>query len=706
MAKISISKGQFLHRQGDAVNTLDLLLNGSVSAHYGDSFTVPAKSGVILGAFNKPGSQYDCDLVAAEDCTFITYNYNNPADLIAAIESTPSIAPAIASAMTAYLNSLFSELAAAYEDACSLVRTLKSNYSEYRNICATLMTAPKKQEMIEILFEPQKPDLLYSWQMDLCQAYVNQDELLRKSYYTADSAFCTGTIMLAAQTAPGIMQQIDSLAAFVSRTKQDTLEFTIEYRTQKAKVDEAVRQDAMGSGSSSLPSIKNALDTILAFAGIEHETADTFRRNIAAFMKAPDKAEKSDTLIRIRREITATFYQIYEAAFFKSLEVEDIPAEVRMFFLFGFVDENLAGTENTAELYRHSLLWESDPEGKIVTAYEWLLKIFRGEAPPSKNEFDQDWADCVREDLRTNTITKKVADDLLADTRAMVKFELDNMFKSANKMTFGSFFSFIPAFYKENVSMPLEKCLLSPAVIRDTINSIKEIDYSCFYRPTLTSYIDLKINHFEYNVEVLPYVILMPNMGSRGVMWQEIEGRLKLTPAHMMVSIFHLPNIENTMLNLCGKFRWEMCRRIQGVHYSDIREHSLTAEYINYLQFYKKNGELSEDMKEKVKATLSRCHNSYSEVFVSEYELFMRHEVNGMSRLNKISREILFKYCTFAKKYRDSLINNPKFAPLISRWNAKRAAREHSIGFVQVKFEKAAKPVPEEILQEMEYVKL
>ncbi|MDO4204220.1 MAG: hypothetical protein Q4D07_06995 [Selenomonadaceae bacterium] len=706
MAKINVSKDQILHRQGDTVDTLDLLLKGGISVRYGEDFSIQAKSGVLLGAFNPPGSKYDCDCVASEDCTIITYDYRSTDDLIAAVQSTPTIAPAIASAMVAYLNSLYGKLSAAYEDACSLVRTLKSNYSEYRNICATLMVAPQKLESIEILFEPLKPDILYGWQMDMCQAYVDQDELLRKSYYSADGAFCVGTIMLAVRTAPLIMQQIDALAAFVSRTKQDTLDFTREYRTQKAKVDEAVRQDAIGSGSSSLPSIQNAMDTILAFAGIDQATADAFRRNIDAFIKAPDKAEKSDVMIRIRREITAAFYTIYEAAFFKSLETPDIPAEVNMFFLFGFIDENLAGTDNTAELYKHALLWENDPEDKIITAYQWLLKIYRGEAIPSKNEFDQDWTDCVREDLRTNTITKKQADDLLIDTKAMVKFELNNMFKTANKMTFGSFFSFIPAFYKENVSTPLEKCLLTPAVVREAIDKIREIDYSCFYRPALASYVDMKINHFEYNVEVLPYIILMPNMGSRGVMWQEIEGRLKLTPAHMMVSIFHLPDINNTMLNLCGKFRWEMCRRIQGVHYSDIREHSLTAEYINYLQFYKKNGELSDDMKEKVKTSLARCHNSFSEVFVSEYELYIKHESNGMSRLNKIAREILFNYCTFSKKYRDALATNPKFAPLVSRWNTKRAAREHSIGFVQVKFEKAAKPVPEEILQEREYVKL
>lgn len=705
MAKITVPKDQIIHRQGDVVATLDLLLKGSVTVRYKNEFSLEAKSGFLMGAYSLPGGTYECEYIASEECTLITYDYNSEEDLISAIKATPSITPAIASAAVYFLNDMFGELASAYEKARTLILTLESDYADYRNICATLMQAPQKYESVEALQEPDSPSLLSSWQVDYFQTCKDQDELLRKSFYPVDINLPAGTIMLTAQTVPLILKEIENLAAFVSRTKLETLEFSRVYLTQKAKIDQAARQDALGSGSSNLPSIQNAMDTILAFANIDHDTCEAFKQNIAAFAKAPDKSVKSDVMSRLRREITATFFAIYEAAFFKSMEDPDVPAEVKMFFFFGFVDENLAGIENTATLYKHALLWEKDPEDKIMTAYDWLVKIYRGEATPSKNEFDLDWEASIREDLRTNAITKEKANALMTDTKAMVQFELNNMFKSANKMTFGSVFSYVPAFYKENVTMPMERCLISPAKIREALDKIREVDFSCFYRPALVSYTDLKINHFEYNVEVLPYIILMPNMGSRGVMWQEIEGHNKLSPAHIMLSIYHQPDIDNTLLNLCGKFRWELCRCIQGIHYSDIREHSLTAEYINYLQFYKKSGELSEDMKEKVKTALSRFHNSYSEVFVSEYEMYIRHESAGISRLNKVAREILFAYCPFTKKYREALLSNPKFTQLISKAGSKRAARVNSIGFIQSKFEKAGLPVPEEILQELEYAK-
>ena len=158
-----------------------------------------------------------------------------------------------------------------------------------------------------------------------------------------------------------------------------------------------------------------------------------------------------------------------------------------MFFLFGFVDENLAGAENTAALYKYALLWEDDPEGRILTVYDWLRKVYAGEVPASKNDFDQDWPDYIREKQRTHEITDDEAAKLLKDRRAIVHFEIANMFTSANKMTYGSVFSFVPAFFAEEVVRPLENCFASPAVVREAMNKILAIDYSCFYRLAVTS---------------------------------------------------------------------------------------------------------------------------------------------------------------------------------------------------------------------------
>ena len=48
-------------------------------------------------------------------------------------------------------------------------------------------------------------------------------------------------------------------------------------------------------------------------------------------------------------------------------------------------------------------------------------------------------------------------------------------------------------------------------------------------------------------------------------------------------------------------------------------EPSLTSEYFDYMQFYKKNTELSKDAKEKLQNSLVRAKNSFREMFVRDY---------------------------------------------------------------------------------------
>ena len=146
-----------------------------------------------------------------------------------------------------------------------------------------------------------------------------------------------------------------------------------------------------------------------------------------------------------------------------------------------------------------------------------------------------------------------------------------------------------------------------------------------------------------------------------------------------------------------------MCKRIQGVHYADIKDPSLTSEYIGYLQFYKKNHELSAALKEKVKQTLKRFRNNYRDVFFSEYEMFLKNEAAGMARLNKVSREILFKYCTFAEATREALSSNPQYTQLISQWMTTQKSQLQTLNFMQLKIKRLSGEVPEEVLREVAY---
>ena len=116
-----------------------------------------------------------------------------------------------------------------------------------------------------------------------------------------------------------------------------------------------------------------------------------------------------------------------------------------------------------------------------------------------------------------------------------------------------------------------------------------------------------------------------------------------------------------------GKYRWQICRKILGVRWNDIREKSLTSEFYDYIQFFRKNRDLSQEAKEKVKAELVHAKNNYREVFVSDYVNWMKYESQGNFRLNKVSRRIIAEYVPFNDEVKRKLEENPMYRELFTK---------------------------------------
>lgn len=702
MEKVTLGKGQVLHRRGERVQQVEMVLSGALVMTDGDEVEVRLGAGTVAGAIYLPKEGYAFDYVALEDTTLMTFPYLVAEDLAEAVLSVPNLAPALAEESMALTKRMLEALSATEDAATELGKEIKYNYNDYQFLCVKLQMAPTQFAFVERLpmFEPSRVG--FGWEADVCRAFAERAAELKETLYALDVRFCVDAFMRASTTGRRVGKEIEAATDFIGRTRAASEAFMTSFYDVKSKVD------AMARGASDdVPAITDALDVILAFSSVKMEVADAFRRDLKQFMDMEDRRAKSDEMRHLRRSIADGFYQVYEAAFFKSMETAHVPAEVRMFFLFGFADEGLAGEANTAALYRAAVGWEADPAGRILSLYDWLVKIYQGVAMPSKNEFDNDWVDYLREEVRTASITQQRADELMTDRRAMVRFEIQNMFKSANRITNGRMAAFVPVFTAQDVIRPLDKCLADPARVEAALTKVTDIDFGCFYRPVLTEFPELKISRFIYNTEVRPYVILMPNVGNRGLMWQEIEGVKRTTPAHMVLSVFHSEELDETITRMCAQFRWEMCRRLQGVRYTDISELSLTSEYVKYLQFYKKNGNLSSEMKERVKLALQKARNDYKSVFVAEYERYIQNEAFGLPRLNKVAREILFRYCTLSKKFRKSLASNPQFQPLMEHWGVTQSAKVHALDLLIRKVQrlKPGEALPKEIAEEAEFLR-
>lgn len=76
--------------------------------------------------------------------------------------------------------------------------------------------------------------------------------------------------------------------------------------------------------------------------------------------------------------------------------------------------------------------------------------------------------------------------------------------------------------------------------------------------------------------------------------------------------------------NFVGK-----CAAVWGARWNDLSERSLTSEYCDYIQFYRKNRDLSTDAKDKLKSALQKAKNSYKEMFVRDYVSWVLYEGAG-----------------------------------------------------------------------------
>ena len=122
------------------------------------------------------------------------------------------------------------------------------------------------------------------------------------------------------------------------------------------------------------------------------------------------------------------------------------------------------------------------------------------------------------------------------------------------------------------------------------------------------------------------------------------------------------------MIDTVAKFRWELSRSLSAYSLSDYQEGSLVGDYSSYIQFYKKNRDLSSEAKEKLKVQIEKKRNNTAEIFASDYFTWVRYESKGMLRLNKVARQILFKHCPFSQPIRNSLEKQPLFSQFIRQY--------------------------------------
>jgi hypothetical protein len=470
-----------------------------------------------------------------------------------------------------------------------------------------------------------------------------------------------------------------------------------------------VTADAPAAQAAAVPkrNLSDSLDHILSYSECPEELCIKFTRAVREFVTLPDRTGADDVSRKIRKDLTEMFYNVYKGALIKSLNDPAPSTIIKMFLNFGYVDAALAGFDNADYLYSVADSLKGDKENGVYTALEWLTAIYKGEKEPNRNEFDMDYGEYLHDLKVQGRIGEVEEKKRLNDLEGKLRFELDNVFPITNKITFGRITTFCPLFSSHTVLRNLEMSMVTASKLKELIGEIRAVDFSAYTREILYSNPKCGVTNETLHVEVLPDIILMPNVGIRGAMWQEIEGRKRGTPARIFMPLFLEGDLKKLVIRLTGEFRWEMCKRVQGMRWNDITNPSLTSEFSDYLQFYRNNKEITMEMREDIKAELTAAKKNYKNVFVSNYHDWIIFESQGAPRLNKWVLRFMIKYCPFPVETRTKLLKYPRYAELLTRQNAKMAKRTSILLRIIHKIEQnvQVKQVPQELVDEFEFSK-
>lgn len=540
------------------------------------------------------------------------------------------------------------------------------------------------------------------YQEQILRYYMNAEEEDLFSYYTglfyrvSQSSSDTAEIYAAIQ---GVISAISGNAAV------DKSQLASRLQSFREKLSQLETEQPHASDTSDAEvqvRLVDSLSTILEYADADSEIAANFRQQVSSYKKLSDKSSSDESATRLRRQLTENFYTIYSLVLKKGLTDTELPLPVKLFLYFGYVDEELAGASNSLCLCQLASGLGGESLSGVYTFYDWLKNIYQGKKQPSRNEFGEDYVDYLHKQKVTGNLTDQELRELTDNPLHKVEFELRNMFPTVNKITYGRVTTFCPVFCADNIIKDLNSCYVTISATSAVLDKIRGIDYSAFYRETLN--MDSPVAQKEsIHVECLPDIILMPNAGIRGIMWQEIEGKKRTTPSRMMLSIFHMEDLYTTMIRLVGDYRWEMCKRVQGARWNDLTERSLTSEYFDYIQFYRKNNDLSTEAKERIRQSLQGAKNSFKEMFIRDYLLWILLESSASPRLNKVARQILFTYCPFSLEVRQKVQSNPLYGDLLRRHELQCQKRLSHLSKLSQKLRNEGTVVPDTIEQEIAY---
>lgn len=761
-----LSKGTVIYSEGEPLNSIALLVKGNIQIqHDGANYAVGA--GSFIAVSDIPHGTYKSTYTALDDAFIYVFAVEHKEDLEKILAANKDYNGFMIASLNKIIYELGQTFQGIIKHGRDIYNLLTDHYKFYFESASRLGYTAKKPQWAEDLANFERgiePDLdkvnyymecakfpidviksFYSmssfitlYQLEEQTDLINQLNEILKDYakklyimteylfdesekslfgliasFAIEVANADGNCDRLLEILDSIVEEINNVEVFfenrlgrklnINRKRIEEIYHHIKTGTKDKDISaHAYIKYSMEEAEKVLAELEDSYRQILDYSGIDEEKSNQMQSVMLDFVNLKDRLSSDDNARKIRKQLADMHYDLYKAVFMKAYHDKQVPKVIDMFLKYGYADERLLTREQILSLY---FLEEEEPSDNVYNIKEWLTLVYEGKKEPSKNEFDQEYPEMLLSMKSRGKITDEQYKEYINNNEYKLDYEIQNMFRYNNRITSGQISTFVPVLHKDALSNMPDKSYITAHMIMEAIDKVLKIDYSVFDWELL--YVDKarKIEK-EYIIKrVYPDIILMPMVGTNAIMWQDITGRRRGSPGRFILPILFEADLFQNIVKLCGRFRWEMCRTIEGVAWNDIKYKALTSEYSDYLQFYKKNKNLSEERKEKIKLQIQRGRNNSREIFVIDYEAWINFESTGAIKLNKLVREIMATYCPFSKKIRDQLILQPVFEEAFLRFNRERLKKIREIEGRYRLLQKDNIPLTQELIDTLNYYK-
>lgn len=445
--------------------------------------------------------------------------------------------------------------------------------------------------------------------------------------------------------------------------KLHSLYVSLKDTTAESPAAQSAGEQRISRASSSILSqYKNSLHQIFEFAMSEKEFQTNFLKALNAFknMKNPFDTETEGR--KARRTLAKFYWELYGQVYVRSKTQPSTPLPARLMLQFGYIDDGLMEDSQIPEL--HEMLSRSSEQVKIpiYREEEFLNGIYEGKFTPSINEMGLTYEQHLQEEGKSRG---KGKDHSSGDENInKVLYEINHRAATTVSVCSGSTATAFPILTSMVMKGNPTNFHVSKKKLESIILQLRDIDFSVFYRETVA-----KLDNAREVIEeeVLPNVIMIPSLGSKTMLWQELDGPNRKSRGRIVVPTLFMGDLLRSMAHTFACFRYELNRSIKGGAWRDPVEGGLTGIYLDYVQFFKKNSKLSVEMKEKVAEKFKSIRDDRNR-FADDYILWVLYEKDGIPKLNTVVRDIFYKNIRFKKEIREKLSAMPAFSEIATRF--------------------------------------